>query len=133
MDEEKNEAPPEAQQTKEKAPAPQPVTVVGARGESALVEWQDGEGLHRAYIPLKQVKDGAVSMTVLRKGIPYGVPWENVELAPVTGQQLAINLRQAGIWTREDLSRQQRRALGVLQALYQVDLASLNRLAAKEA
>ena len=118
---------------KKPTPAPTEVKVISVQGESALVEWLDGEGLHRVHVPLRLVAaDGHVSARTLGRGIPYGVEWEQVEVAPVEAGALAQALREAGIWTQQDLSRNQRMVLGILQSLYRVDLASLNRLA-KEA
>jgi len=101
------------------------VRVVGIQGESALVELG---GLKRVYVPARAVKDGQVSETAFKRGVPYGVPWEKVKLE-ATAEDLADNLRRVGIWTADDLRKRQAAALGALQATYKIDLASLNRLA----
>lgn len=106
------------------------VKVLGVKGGSALVEHVK-DGVRRAYVPASSVKDGTVSEVTLKRGVAYGVPWEGVKLK-ATSEEVAAKLRNAGIWTREDLLRNQQAAVGALQAAYQVDLAALNRLAAKE-
>jgi hypothetical protein len=97
------------------------VRVIGARGESALVEW-DGK---RGYVPAKMVKDGTVSPTALDKAVPYGVPWENLD------KGLAAELRAAGIWTKGDLSHNQNLAWRIAMP-FKIGVADLNRFAHKE-
>lgn len=55
-----------------------------------------------------------------------GVPWAKmVKLNTVTPDKLQQALYDAGILTPADLRRSPQRALGVLQALYGVDLSAL--------
>ena len=90
--------------TEEEAPVKAiPVKVVGVKDGSALVEWDDGR-LHRAYIPEKQIKDGVVAPAVLKRGIPYGLPWEQyVVPVPLAPEDIADQLRRRGIWDLEHL------------------------------
>jgi len=97
------------------------VRVIAQKGESALVEW-DGK---RGYVPLSVVKEGTVSPTALSKAVPYGVPWESLDKA------LATELRAAGIWTKEDLSRNQNVAWHIAMP-FKIGVADLNRFAHKE-
>jgi hypothetical protein len=78
-----------------------PVKVIDRRGGSALVEW---EGPRRGYLPADVIEDSAIASHVLAAAIPYGTPWE--ELAQdvhITSQAIADALRNAGIWTVEDM------------------------------
>ena len=89
-----------------KAKEPQvPARLIAHKGDSALVEWMDGDGyLRRAYIPLKQVRDGAAASKVLDKGIPYGLPWEKWIEVVATPEDIANELRRQGVWCWEDMN-----------------------------
>jgi hypothetical protein len=97
------------------------VKVIDTKGASALVESDDSK---RVYVPEDTVKEGKASSTALERGIPHGVPWEKLD------KGVAKELRAAGIWTQADLSSNQRVAWEIARA-HKVDLADLNRLAAK--
>lgn len=107
------------------------VRVVQRRGESALVEWLDGEQQIRATIPVTAVVDDLVAEDVLAAGIPYGVPWGELVQLTATPEAVQAELYRVGVWTVEDLRRNPQLALGALQRVYGVDLAALMR-AAKE-
>ena len=103
------------------------VRVVSRAPKTALVEWDSGKGLRRATVPAHEVsQEGDVSRSVLDAGLPHGVAWEDVKLTGFPARDLAEALRVRGIWTADDLSRNQRAALGVLQSLYGISLATLN-------
>jgi hypothetical protein len=97
----------EAKEIKVKA-APEPaipVKVIGQKDGSALVEWQDGDGMyHRAYVPQEKVAGGAVEPKVLEKGIPYGLPWEEWIEVTATPAHVANELRRMGVWCKADLN-----------------------------
>lgn len=109
-----------------------PVTVLKSTGEAAFVEWTYKAGLHRATIPAKAVQDGKADLAMLEAGIVYGVAWENVDFNQPSSVHLANALRQAGIWTKADLFAHPQTAVGVLQAIYQVDLGELVKFTDKE-
>lgn len=84
------------------------VNVISIKGESILVQYEEGGTLLRRYIPASKLSilkndatHGVVSVEVLRHAIPYGYPWEDVEL---TFDQIkfANELRNLGIWTAAD-------------------------------
>ena len=60
------------------------------------------------------------------------VPWEQVEIKQFTAGDLAEALRARGLVTAEDIRYNQKAALGVLQALYKLDLGKLNEFAFSE-
>jgi len=101
------------------------VKTIKAKGEGALVEWMEKSILRRATVPLYAVQDSQVEDTVLVAGIPYGLPWEDVKLAQPKGADIANALRAAGIWTKQDLFDNPNKAIGILQAIYGVDLSAL--------
>ena len=95
----------EQEQPKAKPPDPRlPVRLVAHKDGSALVEWIDLYGYHRAYVPLDRLKDGTVSAKDLERGIPYGLPWEDWIEVSATPESIANELRRRGIWRWEDMN-----------------------------
>lgn len=113
-----------------------PVTIIRVTGEGALVEYAERGEPRRVTIPASLVRDGKAEDETLEAGVPYGIPWERLETAKVTPASIARALRNAGIWTCDDLRTKQMAAVGALQAACRVDVARLNEFAtefAKEA
>ena len=80
------------------------VRLIGRKGESALVEWLDGNNHYRrAYIPFSEIRQGLVARTVLNSGIPYGVRWEDHIQVTATPHTVANELRRRGMWTWSDI------------------------------
>lgn len=100
------------------------VAVVSYTGESSLVQWEDTAGVHRAFIPRSEVKDGIVAYEILSAGIPYGEAWELRPLGCVGAERVAAALRRHGIWTRED-ARNVSRVRAALAEAYTIDLTVL--------
>lgn len=80
------------------------VKVVREGDESALVEYKEKGLVERATIPLKVLIDGKmVRDTQLKKGIPFGIDWSEIEIPTVTPKMLTQALRVKGIWTAADV------------------------------
>ena len=131
MDEKEKEQP-------KKAPAPKPapppaevaVKVLKTEGASSLVEWVADGAAQRVFVPAAKVKGGVVAENVLSKGVPYGVPWGDIKLPALDiAAALEKALHNAGIWTAEDLSKNQRAARGAVQAALQLHLGAVNSFA----
>lgn len=105
------------------------VRVVRRDHQASLVEWIDGEGLHRATVPTAELADNEVSQETLDMGIQYGLPWEGLLRIRVTPEAIAHELRRRGIWTSADLAARPMVALAALQAAYGIDLAALRAAA----
>jgi hypothetical protein len=105
------------------------VKIISQRGQSALVEYHEGDKLKRATIPMADIMDNKVSSYKLHLGISYGVEWAKYVTLQATPEQLQENLRRAGIWTKEDALTNAGKVLGVIQATYQLDLGTLLRIA----
>jgi hypothetical protein len=112
-----------------------PVQVVRRSGQAALVEFADAGRPARVTLPEDLLEgDGGLCTADpadLAAGVPYGLPWEKATTGRVTPEKIAGALRNAGIWTAEDLKRQPRAAVGALQAAYGLDLAALMAFAAE--
>lgn len=108
-----------------------PVRLVNTTGKSALVEWLERDGLHRASLPIDKVAE-KVDQDLLDAAHPYGVRWGDAPIKPVSGKELQAALYAAGIWTADDLMTRPQLAIGALQALLWLHLGSLVEYAAKQ-
>lgn len=107
------------------------VVVIEQNQKTALVEWKSKVGLRRVVIPASGVKAGSVDEMTLEAGIEYGLPWEKLVSISVTPQMLADALRVNGLWTGEDLARNQKKAIGVINSLLVIELSKLLQTAAE--
>lgn len=98
------------------------VRLVAQHGDSALVEWSDPAGAHRAYVPAERVRRGIAEREDLAAGIPYGEAWELLPLGAPGASRVAEALRAHGIWTAEDAT-QVNRVRAALAEAYSADLA----------
>lgn len=98
-------------ETDEKQPELVPVRVIGERGRSVLVQTDDCK---RWFVPTSKVKDGQVDRETLDKAVAHGVPWEDyLDLSNLTAEALALALRQAGIYTSDDLQQKDRKLIRI--------------------
>ena len=117
---------------KVKQKRPIPVRVLSLSPAAAVVEWSEKGALKRATLQAKDLQGDSVDPDVLATAIPYGLAWEEVKFNQPTTAQVANALRAAGIWTKHDLFTRPQAAVGVLQALYGIDLGALIEFADKE-
>ena len=110
-----------------------PVKVIDVVKESALVEWSDEGYPRRVVVPARLVAP-EMDSDDLAAGIQAGDRFEEILPAPAPWNldDLATELRRRGVWDAEDLLTPagQRAALGALQYLYQIELATLVQAAA---
>ena len=104
------------------------VSLIQAKGESALVEWSDGDYLCRAYVPTSEIVEDRCPADALAAGIPYGVPWENF-ITVNSARAVACALRAHGFWTSLDIEQRPARAQAVISAALGVSAAHLHGLA----
>lgn len=92
-------------------------------GPSALVQWQDKEMLRRATVPVEALSEDGhkCPQDVLNQGVEYGVDWAAHLSLTVTERDVAEGLKQANIWTADDLASNFDRARKVLVRLYMAD------------
>lgn len=101
------------------------VKIIKQRGQSALVEYLYGDHLRRVNIPTSSIKAGQVEEGILEMGIPYGLEWSNLLSLQATPELFQENLRQAGIWTKDDALKNPQLVVAAIQATYQIDLAKI--------
>ena len=103
------------------------VKIVQRQGQAALVEWTDNGVTRRSTVPASVVEKGRVPTAELRRGIPYGEPWEDLIELHATPATLAAELRRRGIWTVDDLQANAEVARGAIMDAYGCELAHLLR------
>lgn len=106
------------------------VKVIEQRKQATLVEWRDGKGLQRATIPAALITTNTLGESEapyaeLEQGIPYGEPWELLELGEVGAQKIANSLREHNVWTAKDARANVNRVRAALQHAYGDDLKQL--------
>ena len=107
----------EPQETTEPTPEPKPepprvrVRVISERDKSVLIQTDD---FRRYYAPASKVRDGTIAQADLDKCPLYGIPWEDyLGLGDVTADALALMLRQARIYTLDDLQVRDRQLIRI--------------------
>ena len=104
------------------------VTILKATPDNAMVEFVLDKLFQRATIPTNIIEGDKVPEDELRFGIPYGIPWELVQLS-ASSIELANLLRKNGVWTYDDALLNPNKIISVLQTVYGVDLAQILKVA----
>jgi len=96
-------------------PTPEPerilVRVIEEQGKSALVQTDD---FRRYYAPTANIEDGAIAQGDLDQCPYYGIQWEAyLGMDSITTETLASMLRQAGIYTLDDLRDRDRQLIRI--------------------
>jgi hypothetical protein len=104
------------------------VRIVREVDGSVLIQWHDGNRLHRGEVPLSLLHDqegdrAIVKGTDLQSLPPYGEHWESLVQVSITPDQIAVALRQNGIWTAEDATRNENLVLAAFRASQNQDYA----------
>ena len=107
------------------------VTVVSKKGETALVQYMLDGVLNRKYIPVKELGNGYVLDTVLDKGIPYGHPWDEINLT-FDSNRFAHEMRQVGLWTVEDAMKSPQKLWSALNATLSDNVSNILKTAKLE-
>ena len=81
----------------------------------------------RSTVPSAVIQKRRVPTAELKRGIPYGEPWEDLIELHATPETLAAELRRRGIWTVEDLQENAEVARGAILSAYGCELAHLLR------
>lgn len=79
-----------------------PVQVISQTGKSVVVQWLEKDDLKRVTIPKGKLEGGKVDAEILKAGVSYGIPWEELELPEVTADDFAKELRRHNVWTATD-------------------------------
>lgn len=107
------------------------VTILSSKGSSTLVEYLDAGILQRKYVPTAKVLNGFVADDVLERGIPYGFPWEEIEIK-FDMQQFAVEMHNAELWTVEDVLKAPKKLTGVLRKIFEASFKTVLETAFRE-
>lgn len=112
------------------------VEIIAQDGQTALIQWYDDGDHHRAYIPADEIKDGKAASNVLRAGIPYGAPWEELigdmlAVVELSARAFAAALHGRNIWTAGDIERDPRAARRAIEVALGIHVGDLLREARK--
>lgn len=102
----------------------QKVRIIHQEGESALVEWHDGQQLQRTYVPANEI-DELGRVKAPEKGIPHGDDLLALIKVRVTPERVVERLHQSGIWTIDDLLANPNLVTGAINAAAAAFLESL--------
>lgn len=106
------------------------ISIIALHGAAALVEWHDAEGLHRATIPFDAIRTSSAGEydadgRDLQQGIPFGEPFEHLEIGRVGAAAVARELHARGIWTAQDVQKNVAGVRAALLAAYSKDLETV--------
>jgi hypothetical protein len=100
------------------------VTVVVHKDKSSLVQYVASGVLSRKYVPTYEIKGNMVSDEVLKCGIPYGHPWEEIELK-FDSARFANEMHNVDIWTVEDAMKNPQKLWSALRATLADNLSTI--------
>lgn len=118
------EAMEEAPPKRTRRPPSVPVSVIASIGQSAIVQWMEGDDYHKSTIPASEVQDGHAHRDVLEAGEdPF--TWESAGLRPISVEEQAQALRKARIFDPDDFGSDPNRAIGAIQRLINRELTRI--------
>jgi len=107
------------------------VIIIRRKGESILVQYTREDTLQRCTIPVAQLDNNLVDDQVLQAGIPYGYPWEDIQLT-FDMKKFMNELHQVDIWTAEDLLKSPQKLWSALRAALADSLSNVLDIARNE-
>lgn len=107
------------------------VTVIQKGGNALLVQYMTSGFTERKYIPADQLGDGQVLASVLEQGIPYGYPFEEIQIE-FDARKFANELHQIDIWTPDDALRNPQKLWTALNATYADNISKILETARHE-
>lgn len=110
------------------------VKLLSENNGTALIEWlEDGE-LQRAIVPANEVSAFTVSSGPVgytcdypERGLPYGLNFAEYITITVTPADIEKELKNAGVWTADDLLHKPKLVQGAISAAYGAVLQDLIR------
>lgn len=100
-----------------------------------MVEYVEKGVPQRRLIPKREVqetdKGAVVSEDVLAEGVPYGVEWAKLIKKVPDPKDIEAALKNAGIWTPEDLGDNALGAYGAFLNVAEMSVAELRKAASK--
>jgi hypothetical protein len=107
------------------------VNVISRNGNSALIECSLDGVLSRKFIPVSELEGDIVSETVCKQGIPYGYPWQEIDIQ-FDGDKFAEEMHNVGLWTANDIMKSPQKLWSALHATLADNLSEIIEKAKQE-
>ena len=101
-----------------------PIRIIAAKGNSTLVEYVIDGLLARRYVPTAQINGNIAPAEILERGIPYGYPWEEMQLK-FDSARFADEMRKAALWTPQDVLKNPQAVWSALRATFTVNFTTV--------
>ena len=102
------------------------VKLISENNGTALIEWMEEGEPQRAIVPANQVSEGG-ECAHPERGLPYGLNFAEYITSTVTPADIDKQLKNAGVWTAEDLLHKPKLVQGAISAAYGAVLQDLIR------
>ncbi|MBU0846473.1 hypothetical protein KKH23_04735 [Patescibacteria group bacterium] len=97
------------------------VKIIRSKEHVSLVEYWEGESPRRVWIPTSEVQEDDVGKETIRQGVEYGLPWAQIINKAIDAQAFELLLKNRGIWTYQDLSRNRNVLAGVIKRTLSIE------------
>ena len=102
------------------------VKLISENNGTALIEWMEEGEPQRAIVPSREVSEGG-ECAHPERGLPYGLNFAEYITITVTPADIDKELKNAGVWTAEDLLHKPKLVQGAISAAYGAVLQDLIR------
>lgn len=94
-----------------------PVKIITRGEKMSLVETFTDGVPSRFTIPTKDIKENQITLSVSKKGIPFGIPYETLDFPKLSAQDISNIFKHHGFWTPEDFRTKPMEVQSVLIAI----------------
>ncbi len=102
------------------------VKLISENNGTALIEWMEEGEPQRAIVPANEVSEGG-ECAHPERGLPYGLNFAEFVTITVTPADIDKELKNAGVWTADDLLHKPKLVQGAISAAYGAVLQDLIR------
>lgn len=102
------------------------VKTISENSGVTLIEWMEDGQMQRSLVPSGEVSEAGECLYPER-GLPYGINFADYIIATVTPDDIDRELKNAGVWTADDLLRKPQLVQGAVAAAYGIILGDLLR------
>ena len=102
------------------------VKLISENNGTALIEWMEEGEPQRAIVPSREVSEGG-ECAYPERGLPYGLNFAEYITITVTPADIDKELKNAGVWTADDLLHKPKLVQGAISAAYGAVLQDLIR------
>lgn len=103
-----------------------PVRLVARKGNSAIIEYNDGDMPKRSVIAHNYIRDGYVETKDLENSAPYGVEFADMSLdLRKLPMRIQADCRRRGLWTKEDYQRNPTRLVAAIMSVVGLDAQTI--------